>query len=138
MAAPLAHHWSLDPAIAYLNHGSFGACPRAIVARQAELRVELEREPVDFLWRTHESRLDDARAEVACLVNAPAEEIAFVANATSGVNAVARSLEFAPGDELLTTSHDYNACRNVLTEVARRSGARVVVANVLFLIIGLE
>ena len=132
MPAPLAHHWSLDPAVAYLNHGSFGACPRVIVQRQAELRAELEREPVDFLWRTHETRLDDARAEIACLVHAPTEEIAFVANATSGVNAVARSLEFAPGDELLTTSHDYNACRNVLTEVARRSGARVVVANVPF------
>ena len=97
MPAPLAHHWSLDPATAYLNHGAFGACPRAIVARQAELRAELEREPVDFLWRSLESRLDPARAEVARLVHAPEETLAFVANATSGVNAVVRSLEFASG-----------------------------------------
>ena len=132
MPSPLACHWSLDPAVAYLNHGAFGACPRVIVERQAALRAELERGPVDFLWRTLDARLDEARAEVARLVRAPEETIAFVQNATSGVNAVARSLEFAPGDELLTTDHDYNACRNVLTEVARRGGARVVVAAVPF------
>lgn len=122
----------LDPAVAYLNHGSFGACPRAIVERQRELREELERGPVDFLWRSLEPRLDAARAEVAKLVGAPEETIAFVGNATSAVNAVIRSLEFAPGDELLTTDHAYNACRNVLVEAARRSGARVVTARIPF------
>ena len=132
MSSPLSRLWSLDPAVTYLNHGAFGATPRVIVERQAELRAELERGPVDFLWRTLDARLDAARAEVARLVRAPEETIAFVQNATSGVNAVVRSLEFAPGDELLTTDHDYNACRNVLTEVARRSGARLVVAAVPF------
>jgi isopenicillin-N epimerase len=132
MPSTLASLWSLDPAITFLNHGSFGACPRAIVARQQELRAAMEREPVDFLWRNLEGPLDAARAEVARLIGAEEETVAFVPNATSAVNAVLRSLEFAPGDELLTTDHAYNACRNVLDEVARRSGARVVVAPVPF------
>jgi isopenicillin-N epimerase len=132
MPSALAYLWSLDPAMTFLNHGSFGACPRVIVARQAELRAEMEREPVAFLWRDLEGPLDAARAGVARLIGASAETVAFVPNATSAVNAVLRSLEFAPGDELLTTDHAYNACRNVLVEVARRSGARVVVAAVPF------
>lgn len=132
MPSSLAHLWSLDPEITFLNHGSFGACPRAIVERQAALKAEMEREPVDFLWRSLEGPLDASRAEVAKLVRAPAETIAFVPNATSAVNAVLRSLEFAPGDELLTTDHAYNACNNVLVEVARRAGAKVVVASIPF------
>ena len=102
------------------------------------LREEMERGPVDFLWRNLEGPLDAARAEVACLVQATPDTIAFVPNATSAVNAVLRSLEFAPGDELLTTDHAYNACRNVLVEVARRSGARVTVAAIPFPIAGPE
>jgi isopenicillin-N epimerase len=132
MPSALAHLWSLDPEVTFLNHGSFGACPRAIVERQRELRAQMEREPVDFLWRSLEAPLDAARTEVARLVRAPEETIAFVPNATSAVNAVLRSLDFAPGDELLTTDHAYNACRNVLVEVARRSGARVIVAPIPF------
>jgi isopenicillin-N epimerase len=138
MPSPLAPLWSLDPTITFLNHGSFGACPRAIVDSQRELRAQMEREPVDFLWRKLEGPLDASRAEVARLVKASAETVAFVPNATSAVNAVLRSLEFAPGDELLTTDHAYNACRNVLVEVARRSGAKVVVAHVPFPISGSE
>jgi isopenicillin-N epimerase len=132
MPSALASHWSLDPTVTFLNHGSFGACPRAIMERQAALRAAMEREPVAFLWRDLEVPLDAARAEVARLIRARDEDVVFVPNATSAVNAVLRSLEFAPGDELLTTDHAYNACRNVLVEVARRSGARVVVAALPF------
>lgn len=132
MPSPLFAQWLLDPAVTFLNHGSFGACPRAIVERQRALREEMERNPVAFLWRNLEGPLDASRAEVARLVSAPTETIAFVPNATSAVNAVLRSLEFAPGDELLTIDHGYNACRNVLAEVARRSRAKVVVAAVPF------
>jgi len=138
MPSALASLWSLDPAVTFLNHGSFGACPRAIVARQQELRAALERAPVDFLWRSLEAPLDAARAEVARLIAARAEDVVFVPNATSAVNAVLRSLEFAPGEELLTTDHAYNACHNVLVEVARRSGARVIVAPLPFPIRGPE
>ncbi len=132
MPSALFQLWPLDPEVTFLNHGSFGACPHAIVERQSELRAQMEREPVAFLWRDLEGPLDAARAEVARLVQAPEETIAFVPNATSAVNAVLRSLDFAPGDELLTTDHAYNACRNVLVEVARRSGARAVVAPIPF------
>ncbi|MFY9346085.1 MAG: aminotransferase class V-fold PLP-dependent enzyme [Planctomycetota bacterium] len=127
-----AKHWDLDPAIVFLNHGSFGACPRVVLQAQHELRARLEAEPVLFLGRELERRLDGARAGLASFVGCDADDLAFVNNATTGVNTVLRSLAFAPGDELLTTDHEYNACRNVLDFVAGRAGARVVTATVPF------
>lgn len=128
----IARLWGLDPAIRFLNHGSFGACPRAVLDRQAELRREMEREPVRFLARDLEGRLDAARETLAAFVGARPDDLAFVTNATTGVNTVLRCLDLRPGDELLTTDHAYNACRNALDAVAEGSGAGVVVAAVPF------
>ncbi len=124
--------WALDPAVTFLNHGSFGACPRPVLRRQAALRRRMERQPVDFLYRRWEERLDAARAAAAAFVGAEPADFAFVPNTTAGVNAVLRSLRFQPGDELLTTDHEYNACRNVLDLVGERDGAKVVAASVPF------
>src|SRR3984893_6905904 len=124
--------WPLDPAVAFLNHGSYGACPREILRHQAELRAEMEAEPVRFLGRDLDDRLDAARARLAAFVGADADDLAFVSNATGGVNAVLRSLRFEPGDELLTTDHSYQACRNTLDFVAERTGARVVTVTLPF------
>ncbi|MSP15173.1 MAG: aminotransferase class V-fold PLP-dependent enzyme [Myxococcales bacterium] len=131
-AVDLARHWSLDPAIAYLNHGSFGACPAPILAAQHEWQRRLEREPVLFLHREIERHLDAARGALGTFLGARPEDIALVPNATAGVNSVLRSLTFAPGDELLTTDQEYNASRNALDFVARQCGATVVVAKVPF------
>jgi isopenicillin-N epimerase len=128
----LADLWLLDPTVTFLNHGSFGACPIEVLRHQAALRAEMEAEPVRFLGRELDDRLDVARAALAAFVGADADDLAFVTNATSGVNAVLRSREFAAGDELLTTDHAYNACKNALEFVARRSGARVVIATLPF------
>jgi isopenicillin-N epimerase len=132
MSPDLPMHWTLDPSVVFLNHGSFGACPAVVLESQQRLRAALEREPLQFLWRDIESKLDSARFILARLLNADPEGLAFVSNATTGVNAVLRSLDVRPGDELLTTDHAYNACRNALDFVAQRSGALVVVATIPF------
>ncbi len=124
--------WLLDPKITFLNHGSFGACPRAVLKFQQELRARLERQPVQFMVRDLEELLDETRSEIARFVNAPADDLVMVQNATSGVNTVLRSLRFKRGDELLVTDHEYNASRNALDFVAEQSGARVVAAKVPF------
>lgn len=132
MRAPLsAHktHWGLDPQVVFLNHGSFGACPRAVLQHQSELRARLEAEPVRFLARELEPLLDEARAALGGFVGAAAEDLAFVSNATTGVNTVLRNLRFQPGDELLTTDNEYNASRNALNAAAAEQGVKVVVAR---------
>lgn len=124
--------WGLDPEITFLNHGSFGACPRVVLGAQASLLRRMEAEPVRFFLREYEPLLDVARHALASFLGARDEDLVFVPNATAGVNTVLRSLEFAPGDELLTTDHAYNACRNALDFVAARFGAKVVVAPIPF------
>ncbi|HSY96313.1 MAG TPA: aminotransferase class V-fold PLP-dependent enzyme [Steroidobacteraceae bacterium] len=127
--APL---WCLDPAVTYLNHGSFGACPSAVLEAQAALRSEMEREPVDFLVANLPARLDAARDTLSAFLGAAPQDVVFVPNATAGVNAVLRSLSFRSEDELLLTNHTYAACRKTVDFVAQRCGARVVVANLPF------
>jgi isopenicillin-N epimerase len=134
----LAAHWTLDPRALYLNHGSFGACPRVVLERQSELRARLEAQPVQFFTRDLETLHDEALGALASFVGADPADMGFVPNATTGVNAVLRSLRFEPGDEIVTTDHTYGACRNALDWVAERAGARVVTARVPFPIAAAE
>jgi isopenicillin-N epimerase len=122
--------WRLDPSITFLDHGVFGACPAPVLEHQSGLRERMESNPVAFLWRDHEAMIDGARRELAHFLHAGEDGLAFVPNATTGVSTVLRSLTFEPGDELLTTDHEYNATLNALAEVARRDRARVVVARI--------
>ncbi len=132
MPSPFRSHWTLDPDVVFLNHGSFGAAPRPVLDYQSELRARLERQPVRFMVRDLEEMWDAVRIDLALFIGASPDGLAFVPNATTGVNAVLRSLRFEPGDELLTTNHEYNACRNALEFVASRWGANVVVAEIPF------
>ncbi len=125
-----ADYWTLDPTIAFLNHGSFGACPLPVMQLQQALRQRIERQPLQFFGRDLETLLDRARIDLAAFVGADADDLAFVPNATTGINTVLRSLKFEPGDELLTTNQEYNACRNALDYVVERSGATLVVAEI--------
>lgn len=118
----------LDSSVAFLNHGSYGACPTAALAYQAELRRQLEANPVRFFQRLAPALLDEVRHQVAEFVDADAAGIAFVSNASAGVQTILSSLatKLGPNDEILTTDHTYNACRSMLLRVAEQSGARIV------------
>lgn len=124
--------WTLDPSVHFLNHGSFGACPRPVLERQVALRAQLESEPVRFFVRDLEPLLDEATACLAALVGARTADLAWVPNATTGVSTVLRSLAWQPGDEIVATDHTYNACRNALDFICQRHGVRLVIAPVPF------
>jgi isopenicillin-N epimerase len=125
-------HWTLQPDIVFLNHGSFGATPRVVLDVQQQYRAQMEREPVRFLTRELEPLLDAARRDVAKFVGADPEGLVFVQNNTTGVNAVLRSLDLDRFDELVVTNQEYNASRNVLEFVASASGSKIVVVDIPF------
>jgi isopenicillin-N epimerase len=132
MPSEFARHWTLDPAVTFLNHGSYGATPRPVLVAQQAWRDQMEAEPVRFFSNDLEPALDAARAALGTFVGADPDDLAFVPNATAGFNTVLRSLHFSPGDELLTTDHAYNAAKNAMEFVAARDGAQVVIAAVPF------
>ena len=127
-----AEHWTLDPDVTFLNHGSFGACPRPVLEAQRALQDRLEREPVRFFAREAPLLLEAAREALAEFIGASVPGLAFVPNVTTAINSVLRSVPLQRGDELLVTDHEYNASRNILDYVAAERGATVVVAHVPF------
>ena len=107
---PVKDLFLLDPEVTFLNHGSFGATPRAVFERYQAWQRELEREPVDFIARRLGPLLAEARGELGDFVGAEADDLTFVQNATTGVNMAARALDLQPGDEVLSTNLEYGAC----------------------------
>lgn len=127
--AALRDVFLLDPNWTYLNHGSFGACPRPVFEAYQRFQLELERQPVEFLEREYPDRVDAARSRLADYLRAELDGLVFVQNTTAGVNAVARSLDLQPGDEVLTTNHEYGACVLAWQAACAARGARLVVAD---------
>lgn len=126
---PLREQFILEPDVVFLNHGSFGACPRPVFEAYQRWQRELEAQPLAFFRRAKEL-LAQARAALAAYVGAEADDLVFVPNATTGLNIVARSLRLAPGDEVLATDHEYGALDRTWRFVCGRSGAAYVRAPV--------
>ena len=113
----------LDPDITFLNHGSFGACPREVFSTCQAWQLDMERNPVLFLGRRSAALLREARSALAAYLGASADDLVFVSNATTGVNIVARSFDLKAGDEVLTTDLEYGACIATWERVCRERGA---------------
>jgi isopenicillin-N epimerase len=136
---PLRSEWLLDPEIVYLNHGTVGATPRVVLEVQEEIRREIERQPADFMLRklvplvgagpSIKGQLREAAETVAAYLGARGDDLVFVENATTAVNAVLRSFSLEPGDEVLVTDHTYGAVANAATYACRRADAKVVRAE---------
>src|SRR5215471_10867504 len=124
--AALRELFLLDPDVVFLNHGSFGACPRPVFDEYQRWQRELERQPVEFLARRYPVLIEEAKARLAAYLGARADDVVFVPNATAGMNVVARSLELGPGDEVLITNHEYGAVDFLWDHVCSRTGATLV------------
>lgn len=128
----MAGHWDLDPGVVYLNHGSFGACPRVVLEAQQRWRAHMERELVRFFIEDSERALDVVRGQLGSFVGCDPASIVPMTNATTGVATVLANLDLRDGDEVLATSIEYPACLNNLHEITARAGARVVTARLPF------
>ena len=136
MPSPFAKHWSFNPSRIFLNHGSFGACPDFVIDEQRKWQDLMEREPVQFFEELMPDLLLQSREALGRFLSCSADDLAFVSNATSGVNTILRSIQFEQGDEILVPDHAYQACRNSIDFVARRWGAKVVEVAIPFPIEG--
>lgn len=132
LGVAIRDEWLLDPEWLTVNHGSFGATPRVVLAAQDLWRAQMERQPSRFMRQVLPGALRQAADRLAAFVGADGVDLAFVENATVGCNAVLRSLQFEPGDEILLLGHVYGAVRNTIAFVAERSGARMVEVPISF------
>jgi isopenicillin-N epimerase len=114
------------PDVVFLNHGSFGACPRSVFDAYQACQLELERQPVEFLGRRFNDLMRNARESLAAFVGAHPNDLVYVPNATTGLNIVARSLPLQPGDEVLSTDHEYGALDRTWRFVCQRRGTRYI------------
>ncbi len=130
----IRNRWLLDENVRFLNHGSFGACPRDVLFAQSDWRNLMEKQPVYFFQVEAPKGLALAKAKLAEFINAKDANVVFVENATMGINAVVRSLmpSWQRGDELLTTTHVYGAMRQTLQYASDVMGTKVVEAKVPF------
>jgi isopenicillin-N epimerase len=122
----LRNQFMLDPKVAFLNHGSFGACPTPVFEQYQYWQRELERQPVAFFQRRADALLDEARAAIGVYLNTSPDELIFVPNATIGINTVARSLHLKAGDEILSTDHEYGAIDYTWTFICEKTGAKYI------------
>jgi isopenicillin-N epimerase len=126
------HEWPLDWSWLTVNHGSFGATPRVVLAAQQDWRRQLEAQPTRFMHETLPAGLAAAAARLGAFLGSDGKDIGFLDNATSGCNTVLRSLRLAPDDEVLVLSHGYGAVRNTVRFVTERAGARMTEAAIPF------
>jgi isopenicillin-N epimerase len=119
----MREHFLLDPDLIFLNHGSFGACPRVVIEAQHQILLEIERNPVDFMGRRSATELGIARQAVAQFVGTSRANLVFVENATVGVNILAHSIALHAGDEVLASDHEYGACQEAWRQRCRQTGA---------------
>lgn len=126
MSTPLRARFLLDPDVVFLNHGSFGACPGPVFDEYQRWQRELERQPVAFLGRRITGLMAEARARLAAYLGAPAESVVYFPNPTTAINMVARNLALRPGDEILTTDHEYGAMDRTWRYGCARTGARYI------------
>jgi isopenicillin-N epimerase len=122
-ALALRDDFLINPDVVFLNHGSFGACPKPVFAEYQRWQRDLEWQPVEFIGRRLDGLMNDARHEMAAYVGADPEHLVFVPNATAGLNIVARSLDLQPGDEILSNNHEYGALKLTWELVCRKTGA---------------
>lgn len=130
MSDNLARQFLIREDVVFLNHGSFGACPRPVFEAYQHWQLELERQPVEFLGRALTENMRVARTALAAELASAPENLVGLTNATLGLNIVAQSLDLHPGDQILTTDHEYSALEKTWAYVARRTGAEIVVVNI--------
>ncbi len=121
---PIKKQFLLDPKVTFLNHGSFGATPRPVFREYQRWQRELEYQPVEFLGRRHNDLLRASRQALADYLGTERDDLVYVINATTGINIVARSLKLGPGDEVLTSDHEYGACDRAWRFMAGKGGFR--------------
>ena len=116
----------LNPEITFLNHGSYGACPKPIFDSLIRMKKQLEFEPVKFLGYDIFPLLDKSREALSGFVNCSMDDIVFKPNPSTALNTVIKSLKLSPGDEILSTNHEYGALDRTWHFICKKTGAKYI------------
>ena len=119
-------YFLLDPAVTFLNFGSYGACPRPIFEDYQKWQWELEREPVQFIATNGPKYLKRSREALGAFINCPADDVVFIPNPTHAVNIIAKSFDLKEGDEILSTNIEYGACDKTWSYYCQKAGAKFI------------
>jgi isopenicillin-N epimerase len=128
----------LDPTITFLNHGSFGACPKPIFEDYQKWQLELEKEPVQFIQKTGAGYLKTSKLALAKYIGCDVDDFFFTQNPTIAINTIMRGLDLKPGDEILSTNHEYGAMDRTWHFYCKKTGAKYVQSTISFPIISKE
>jgi isopenicillin-N epimerase len=126
MPVPTRDDFLLDPDLVFLNHGSFGAVPRMVMEHYQHLQREMERNPVAWLGRRADELMADARGRLAAFVGARADDVVFFPNPTTAINMVVGNLRLQPGEQVVTTDHEYGAMDRTWRKYCAQTGAEYV------------
>ena len=115
----------LDRGVAHLAAFVFASHPAPVRDAIDRHRAGLDADPTGYL-RTHEGKAEDAvLAAAAGYLAAKPEHVAFTDSTTMGLGLLYTGLALAPGDEILTTEHDFFATHEALRLRSERDGAAV-------------
>lgn len=128
MEAPVTGRgdWPVDPDVTFLNHGSYGLCPRPVLEAQSRHRAQMERDPVCWFMRDMEPLLDEARRALGGLINARPQDIGWTANATVAIATVLQNIDWREGDEILACDQEYMSAINEVRRLEARRGVKLV------------
>ena len=119
----MINRFILDRKTTFLNHGSFGACTKEVMNQYIEFQYELENQPVHFIEKEIPDLMTKSRKSLSKFLNVDSNDLILIDNPTTAINEIIRSLKLQPGDEIISTDHEYGAMDKAWEFITEKTGS---------------